>query len=451
MIYPNLTTLALVLRKTPSAEKTIIQRLDRSISLDSESVEDNLFINFDLTQWKMSTGEDQTQSVHAYDLVHVFAKEEKKFKSERDSNLIEHPLVQKMLEDAWTRNMRNYYIVIFVFKFIFMAMTAAYILLGRNPYWLCVCLLFAAILDLVRNIIAVVSFARGPTATKWKETLCFYYLANFQFYCYLTQLVGSFALFFLRENELLLEMCGPMIFLAGFFDVVLMFGELKVFGLYMDMFYCVLMNFFKILRAFGIFLVGYVICFWLYFHQQNSFSMFLLAITKVIVMFIGEMDYNDLIENYLNQTIELTAHDGTSFNISPSEAPQWYLIFPLMCICLFVIAVPIVLQGLLIGIVVSDIAEIKTKAAALQLKRNANHLEYVVNSIDSIFSLLLNFVEFFGGGSKMLCNCDKFILKAQMGNKLRVAYSLENDSHPEYLHMAYEIASRNASNVNTEN
>jgi hypothetical protein len=242
-------------------------------------------------------------------------------------------------------------------------------------------------------------------------------------------------------------MCGPMIFLAGFFDVVLMFGELKVFGLYMDMFYCVLMNFFKILRAFGIFLVGYVICFWLYFHQQNSFSMFLLAITKVIVMFIGEMDYNDLIENYLNQTIELTARNGTSFSISPSEAPQWYLIFPLTCICLFVIAVPIVLQGLLIGIVVSDIAEIKTKAAALQLKRNANHLEYVVNSIDSIFAFLQNIEEFFGG-SKFICNCSKFILEAQMDDRVQIKYSLENKTQPrEYLHIAFDIANRNASNL----
>jgi Ankyrin repeats (3 copies) len=432
MSYPNVTTLALVLRKTPSAEKAIIQRLDRSITFHSDLVEDKHYLDFDMKQWKMSTGDDQTQSVHDYDLVHVFAKEEQKFKGDQNSDFIKHPLVQKILDDAWTLKVCIMYWAIFIFKFSIMVMMAFYILNGRKPGWLCGCLLGAEILEFLRKFIGIVSFTCGPTSTKLKETLCTYYLFNFQFHCYSIRLIGSFILFS-SGDELLLEMCSPMILLAGWLDCILMFGETRVLGLYMDMFYCVLMNFFKILKAFGLFLVGFAICFWLYFHQQNSFAMVILAFTKIIVMFIGELDYNDLIENYLNQNLEMTSRNGTTFKMSPSEAPEWYLIFPLTCICLFVVAVPIVLQGLLIGIVVKDISEIKDKAVAQQLKRNANHLEHVVKSIDSIFWFL----------KSLPCKLHERHLKARMDDTVRVEFLFENSSQPKYLDAAYEITKRN--------
>ena len=444
-INPNLTTLAFVLRNMPSAKKAIIDQLDKCITSEVNSLIDKYNIKFDFTQWKMSTGEGQVQTMHAFDLVHVFAKEEEKFQGGlSDSDLIEHPLVQKMLENAWTsRMMWIAYWFIFAFKFLFMLVIAIYVCNGRQPQWLCYCLFCLALVDSLRNLIAVYSFATSSTATKWDKTIVTYYFASFQFYCYWTRLIGSF-LFYFSENDILLEMISPMIFLAGWFNFMLMVGETKLFGLYMDMFFSVLKHFLKIIRTFSIFLIGFAICFWLYFHQQTSFSSWHLAITKIFVMFIGEIDYDSLIDNYLNKTIELTARNGSIVYMHPSEAPQWYLIFPLTCISLFVITVPIVLQGLLIGMVVNDITEIKGKAAARQSKRDANHLELLVTSIDSAFSLFFKIVSC---GTKFLCNCYRSTLKAQMDDIVSVEYFFGNKSQPEYLHKAHQIAKRNASKV----
>jgi Ankyrin repeats (3 copies) len=436
-INPRLTTLAFVLRNMPSAKKAIIERLNESINLD-DSLKCRIYLDFNFTQWKMKASEDEAQSVHAYDLLHIFAKEEETFEYNDNvsSDLIEHPLVQKLLEDVWTRNMHISYWFIFIFKLMFMIIITIYVFSGRKSAGLRDCLFCFAILDSFRNMIAVFSFAFSGTATKWDKTVVTYYLTSFQFYCYWTRLIGSF-FFLFSEDEILLEMMSPMIFLAGWFDFMIMVGETNIFGIYMDMFFGVLTQFLKVLGAFSIFLLGFALCFWLYFHKQTSFSMFHLVITRIIVMFIGEIDFNDLIVTYFNQN--LTAFDGTSLNISPSEAPHWYLVFPLTCIILFIIAMPIVLHGLLIGIVVNDIPAIYGKAAALQSKRSAKHIELMVTSIDSIFGFFIKVMKWLCISTRLLSRFHDSILRAQMDDNVRVEYFFGNKPQPKYLHKAFQI------------
>jgi len=423
--HPNLTTLALVLRKTPNAENAIKMRLDDSIKVEFDEKENNKKVIFDISKWLI-----EHESANLLDLIHVFAKEGKTYEDEPDANhseLIEHPLVQKMMRASWTTEANLMYYAIVIFKLLFVIVIIAYVVIEQHENLLKTCLLTLAVLDLARKCISIGSLAFGPTATSWRKTFLNYVL-SFQNYYQLVCIVGAFVLFFMEDVKLK-QMFGPLMFLAAWLDLMVIVGDHRIFGLYLDMYYSVLLQFFKILLSFSIFLVGFMICFWMYFKDDKNFSLFYLAITKFFVMFIGELDYNALIENYLKNK-NLTTEDNPIDSHTPGSS---YLIFPLTCVGLFVVAVPIVLQSLLVGQVVNDIAQINKRAKALQLKRQANQSEYVQTSCDSIrYAWQL-----------VISKCQKEQEQKQLIKPHYVViYCPDDDSLPEYVHDAFRIGTR---------
>lgn len=433
-IHPNLTTLALVLRKTPNAESAIQMRLDESISVEFDEKANNKKVIFDISSWLI-----EHESTNGLDLLHVFAKEGKTYEDEPDANhseLIEHPLVQKMMRASWTTEASLMYYSIVIFKLLFVIVIIAYVVIEEHETWLKSCLLAMAVLDLARKCISIGSLAFGPTAASWRRTILNYVL-SFHNYYQIVCIVGAFVLFFTRDVKLK-QMFGPLLFLAAWLDLMVIVGDHKIFGLYLDMYYSVLLQFFKILVSFSIFLVGFMICFWMYFKDDKNFSLLYLAVTKFFVMFIGEIDYNALIDNYMKNQ-NLTTEDKPIDFHTPGTS---YLIFPLTCVGLFVVAVPIVLQSLLVGQVVNDIAQINKRAKALQLKRQANQLEYVQTSCDSIrYALQL-----------VISKCKKEQEQKQpIKQNYVVLYCPDDDSLPDYVHDAFRIGIRpRSSNLQTK-
>jgi len=402
------TMLAYVLRKTPKAEEAIRNKLDDSVDVIEDMESNTISIKFYLANW-------QIENCRNLSLLHVVAKE-------GDSKLIEHPAMQFMLVESWKKAKILLYLRM-LFGCVFLSFLTGYIYTEEPEKWLIYCLLTFAILDIVRKLFGLIAFARGPTANEFKKTFLDY-IFSFDNYCQIMLIAGVFIFYFSTDDHLK-KMIGPMVFLAGWFDLMILIGELPIFALYLDMYYSVIINFVKILLAFSIFLVGFVICFCMYFKTDENFSTWYRAIAKITVMTVGELDYSALIENYVKNQTESCTENCAEIK------EDWYLIFPLVCVVVFLVAVPIVLMSLLVGQVINDISDIKSNALSLQLKRKANRTEYILSLWDQIISYTNAVLQY--------CNFDK-IADPPIKEKASVPYSLDDDSLPDYLHNAFKIS-----------
>ncbi|CAB3369357.1 Hypothetical predicted protein [Cloeon dipterum] len=425
--YFDFSALSMVLRKTPKAVDAVNERLDASISFSQDEKDedgDKVTLVFDLQEWQCEDG--------PVSLLHVFAKEHD----------LEHPLLRVLLEENWRRAKCIYYWRI-GFGILFLASIAAYVYTKGEPPWQIYPLLTLAICDFVRKAVSFVSFANSPAAFKfWKTVLT--YLQSFDNYCEIFCYIGAWA--FWRGDQELKDSIGPMVFLACWFKFIVMIGEFRMFGLYIDMYYFVLKSFVKLILSFGVYLLGFIICFCMYFRDEEHFSSLFTALVKVAAMMVGELEYGDLVKSISRQ-------NGTEgsfempWHVWLVGANGFYSVFPMACILIFLVAVPIVLMSLLLGIVVQDVNTIKNQAHSFRLARKAELVEYCLITTAHVSRFIKS-----GCCDSKPCwsfwRCIKPNNKRvqEYGKTVSKEYAFDNEELPVYMHDAYEIATRNSMN-----
>ncbi|XP_059473491.1 transient receptor potential channel pyrexia-like [Neocloeon triangulifer] len=442
--FYNFSALSMVLRKTPKAIDSIYKKLDESITVKggekpegdallSETYEDTsrrtLIFNF--SKWQGSPRETVS-----FSLLHVFAKEHN----------LEHPLLRAMLEANWERAKNIYYGRI-LFGMLFLGFITSYVLTKGDPYWQIYALLLFAFLDFVRKAASLYSYANSPTANRLSWTLQQYFL-SFDNYCEIVCYFGVL-LFWLSDDVILKDHVGPMIFLAGWFKFIVMIGEFPIFGLYIDMYYDVVKSFVKLIFSFSIYLLGFIICFCMYFNGDTHFSAFYTALVKVAAMMVGELEYGDLAKAISEGTLS----KNVSSTGAVTEIPGWYRVFPLTCVLIFIVAVPIVLMSLLLGIVVQDVNDIKCNAQSFKLARKAELVEYcmVTTGYVSRFCKLCCCSTKAWLGFKRSCSPKSYAPSEEKNNdKYEIEYALDDDEQPSYLHKAYEIATQKCKKESSE-
>ncbi|XP_038123030.1 transient receptor potential channel pyrexia isoform X1 [Culex quinquefasciatus] len=156
-----------------------------------------------------------------------------------------------------------------------------------------------------------------------------------------------------------------VIFLA-WLELMMLVGRFPVFGLYVQMFTTVAVNFSKFLMAYCCLLIAFGLSFCVLFPNYIAFKQILRGLLKTIVMMAGELEFEDIFY-------------GGSIQIQyPGTAHGMFLAFVLL--------VTVILTNLLVGLAVSDIQGLQQSAGLDRLSRQAE----LISRLESLmFSKLL--------------------------------------------------------------
>ncbi|EFA07512.1 pyrexia [Tribolium castaneum] len=155
------------------------------------------------------------------------------------------------------------------------------------------------------------------------------------------------------------------IFLA-WVELMMIVGRFPIFGLYIQMFTTVAVNFIKFVIAYFCLLLAFAFSFGVLFAKYKSFKLLKWIIIKVLVMMSGELEYEDIFYD--------------------EEAPIQYDYTSQFVFLAYVILVTIILANLLVGLAVSDIQGLQQSAGLDRLVRQA---ELVAHLESMLFSRLL--------------------------------------------------------------
>lgn len=366
------TALSVILRKTPTSLNVFKRRLDASIAQrqhGSATGEVELRLDFHPLLQHGQQGE--------IGLLATFIEEGYK-------EILEHPLCQSFLHLKWQR-IRKYYVGRLLFYLLYVLVLTAWVMtaLAHNCYneskgiidGVRLCDNSSALNELLlRHTIAMdlewyaLTVLTALEALRKLASLSTYASAK-QFFSQVDNLVewcvvlSVLATCFVYSGRTYSwqSHVGAYAVLCGWGNLMLMIGQLPMFGAYVAMFTSIQAQVFKLLLAYACLLVGFTASFCVMFPHSKSFSSPHTGLIKVLVMMTGEVDFEDLF--FPNDT----------FREDPSVArgASWFFlqVSAQLCFLLFLLFVTIVLMNLLVGIAVHDIKGLQKTAGLAKLVR----------------------------------------------------------------------------------
>ncbi|RDD38141.1 Transient receptor potential cation channel subfamily A member 1 [Trichoplax sp. H2] len=156
---------------------------------------------------------------------------------------------------------------------------------------------------------------------------------------------------------------GTIAIFLAWMNLILFLQRIQYMGLYVLMFVSVLKTVLKVSIVVFMFIIAYAVAFNMLLRNQGSYSNLGIAITKVIISMLGEIDY---VDTYVN------AKTGGAV-----PYPNLTLIFLVM----FAITMNIVLVNLMIGLAVGDIGTVQQHASMQKLAKKVDF----TTALDSAF------------------------------------------------------------------
>lgn len=214
-------------------------------------------------------------------------------------------------------------------------------------------------------------------------------------------------------------------------ELMMIVGRFPIFGLYVQMFTTVAVNFSKFLAAYCCLLIAFGLSFGVLFPNYNAFEFIPLALLKTVVMMAGELEFEDLFFNG-NDNDDNNGPDAKPYEVK-------YPVTAHIVFFGFVLLITIILTNLMVGLAVSDIQGLQMSAGLDRLSRQAE-LVYRLESF--LFSKLLRKVPL-----KLLLLCQKnallrtsryrlqFCIKPNDPREKRV--SIIKDTTVEYLFQVF--------------
>ncbi|XP_034233542.1 transient receptor potential channel pyrexia [Thrips palmi] len=373
----GIPALSIIARKTPASLAMLGQKLDAAISMhDPEVSHREVELKLDFRPILQHCHQDETS------FLKTFVDEE------GQKHFLEHPLCQAFLHLKWQK-VRKLYVFRIVLWALFTMLLTLYILtalghdcynegknvtltpdfclnnsmvgtlLRENPTFIEIewyILVFLALCEIMRKTIWISAYS-SP----------YQYLAQSDNLIEWPVLASVFAVSFIYSGKTYgwQNHVGAFSVLFAWINLMVMIGQLPVFGTYVAMYVRVQTEVAKLLMAYACLLIGFTITFCVMFPETQTFSNPFVGFIKVLVMMTGELDFEDLL-------------DGDSTGSKPALllSVSAHLTF-----VLFLLSVTVVLMNLMVGIAVHDIQGLKKTAILSKLVRQTNLISYIERAL----------------------------------------------------------------------
>ncbi|CAK9822839.1 Transient receptor potential channel pyrexia [Anthophora retusa] len=344
----GISALSFIVRRTPDILPRFISRLDQAISLHDHELGDvdcELRLDF---RPLVSAGRRETDLMLC--LVEVGQK-----------HILKHPLCESFLYLKWLR-IRKFFLLNIIFHFIFVVFFTAYIA--------------------VTYLYTIQNFDRVRQILFWLVLIFTVALAGKECFQMAHGIYGYIKRWenWLQWNVVLLSSIvlitpvhdwqhhiAALGILQVWIELMMILGRFPMFGLYIQMFAQVSINFFKFFATYICLIIGFSLAFSVLHKNYNSFNDALVALLKTIIMMSGELEFEDIFFN--------------------SKAPILYSGTAHLMLLSFVILVTVILTNLMMGLAVSDIQELRRCAGLDRLVRRAELIAHLENML---FSKLLD-------------------------------------------------------------
>ncbi|VVC99573.1 unnamed protein product [Leptidea sinapis] len=362
------TALSVIVRKAPKSLAIIKYNLDSGISL-SRSTEGNEEVQIEFDFGKLLKYSYPREITYVNSLI-----------DEGQKDILQHPLCLAFLFMKW-KKIRKFYLARLVFCFLFVLFLSTYVLtavvktchgkyskkydvpnelcqnqslvgdiLEDNPIelerWV---LLAITIFEIIRKLTGITGYSS-----------VYQYFTTFENLLEWFVLLSVFFLYDIEKDYGWQNHIEGYAVLGAWTNLMLMMGQLPMFGDYVAMYQKVLTEFFKLLLAYICLLLGFAICFLVVFPNEEMFSNPLMGLISTLSMMVGELNLNILINDPLRD-----------------DPPLIFELSSQIIFILFLMFVTIILMNLLVGIAVHDIQGLRKTAGLSKLVRQTKLILFV--------------------------------------------------------------------------
>lgn len=366
----GISVLTFITRKTPDVIPKYITKFDSSIKLSDHELGDvDCELKLDFRVLVPTVGNKETELL--LNFIEVGHR-----------HILKHPLSETFLFLKWER-IRKFFLFSMIYHQIFVSLYTLYIIdvfLKNCPYSRSVGQI-CWVPNSIRNIGYVIIFFNMVFLAKemfqiahsWRT-----YIKQWENWLQWLIIITVFCCVQPKPNMNIREdvydwqhhVAAISIFLT-WLELMMIVGRFPIFGLYIQMFTRVFINFVKFMVAyFGLF-IAFALSFGVIFANYPAFIDLKWVLVKVIIMMSGELEYEDVF-----------------FPEKTEYAIKYPYTAHLMYLC-FVLLVTLILNNLLVGLAVSDIQGLQQSAGLDRLVRQA---ELVAHLESMLFSRLLKWV-----------------------------------------------------------
>ncbi|XP_063706210.1 transient receptor potential channel pyrexia [Culicoides brevitarsis] len=373
------TALNVITRKTPASLAMVTQQLDAAITMTHAQETNNHEIELQLDFRHI------LQFCHPREISYLNT-----FVDEGQKEILQHPLCTAFLYIKWGK-IRKYYIARLLFCFTFVLFLTLYVLtaLAHNCYNGSkdmeetiqeqeLCQKQSILGDMLRNNPFVMEMQWWVLVAITLVEICrkIYGITGYSsvrhYVCQIENLIewfvilSVFVISYIYGNRTYTwqNHIGAFAVLLGWTNMMLMVGQLPVFGAYVAMYTKVQGEFAKLFMAYSCMLVGFTISFCVIFPSSSSFANPFMGFITVLVMMTGEQD------------LELLINDPDG-----KDPPFLLEISAQITFVLFLLFVTVILMNLLVGIAVHDIQGLKKTAGLSKLVRQTKLISYIESAL----------------------------------------------------------------------
>lgn len=374
----GMTALGIITRKTPASLAMVTQKLDAAITLHHHPESSNREVELRLDFRSI------LQHCHPREISFLNT-----FVDEGQKEILLHPLCSAFLYLKWEK-IRKYYIVRILFSFVFVFCLSLYVLtaLAHNCYnhskninstskdttnnnIFELCEKKSMMGKMLRSNPFVIEMQWFVLAgiTGWEILRKVYgiigypnvkqYLSHSENVLEWAVIVSVFLIScaFTGQTYLWQNHIGAFAVLCGWTNLMLMIGQLPVFGSYVAMYTRVQGEFAKLLLAYSCLLIGFTISFCVIFPDSSTFANPFIGLITVLVMMTGEIN------------LDLLVDDDPEYILLEISAQVTFI--------LFLLFVTVILMNLLVGIAVHDIQGLQKTAGLSKLVRQTKLISYI--------------------------------------------------------------------------
>lgn len=372
----GMTALSIIRKKVPLAFSMFTKKLDNAISLHNVDSSSNHELELRL-DFRVILEHD-----HPGEINFLYTLVEEGYKT-----VLLHPLCSALLYLKWEK-IRKYYLARILFYCIFVVSLSLYVLTalahhcynyGKNfnemkpedvielcekksilgrilrdsafviemQYFV---LLGITFLEILRKLYGIGGYHSAIQYFSYTENIIEW-----------TVIASVFVISFLYTGRTYLwqNHVGAFAILLGWTNIMLMVGQLPIFGTYVAMYTRVQSEFAKLLLAYSGLLIGFTLSFCVIFPDSNFFANPFISLITIIVMLSGELNLDILVDD------------------NPDD-PHYLLEFSAqVTYIIFVLSVTIILMNLLAGIAVDDIKGLQKTATLSKLVRQTKLISHM--------------------------------------------------------------------------